>query len=153
MLPEPRTRRAEEPVVSKAQPDATPSTEERAAERQRELEQIGAGVDRCYGALQRKDVVQLAEMYNPASKSDHDKLKKLSRILRTYEWAAVVGERVDRPQQIGPASAAMEFSFLLTWKDAFGGRVNSRPVFRVEYARRGTQWEMTSCRIVGSPKL
>ena len=153
VLPEPRTRRAEEPLVSDAQPDATPSAEERAAMRQRELEQIGAGVDRCYGALQRKDVVQLAEMYDPASKSDHDKLKKLSRILRTPEWAAVVSQRVDRPPQIGPASVATEFSFLLTWKDAFGGRVNSRPVFRVEYAQQGAQWEMTSCRIVGSPKL
>jgi serine/threonine protein kinase len=153
VLPEPRTGRAEEPGMTEAQRVAAPSSEQRAAERQRALEQLGAGVDRCYGALHRKDVVQLAEMYDPVSKSDHDKLKKLSRILRTDEWAAVVGPRVDGRPQIGPAGGAMEFSFLLSWKDAFGGRVKSQTVFRAEYVSRGTQWEMTSCRIVGSPKL
>jgi hypothetical protein len=47
----------------------------------------------------------------------------------------------------------MEFSFRLTWKDAFGGRLSSRPVFRAEFARNGDGWNMSSCRIIGSPKL
>ena len=149
VLPRPRTGRAE---VAQAEAGAAPPVETSAVQQQRALEEIGAAVDRCYGAIQRKDVVQLAEMYNPVTRSDRDNLKKLSRILRTDEWDAAVDRRVDTPQQIGPASATTEFSFHLTWKDAFGGRVNSRPVFRVEYARRDNQWQMTSCRIVGSPK-
>jgi hypothetical protein len=47
----------------------------------------------------------------------------------------------------------MEFSFRLTWKDAFGGRLSSKPVFRAEFARNGSGWGMSSCRIVGSPRL
>jgi hypothetical protein len=111
------------------------------------------GVEQCYGALRQKDVARLAAIYNSASKADRDKLKKLSRILWTQEWAAVVGERVDGPQRVDAATAAMEFSFRLTWKDAFGGRLSSRPVFRAEFARNGNGWGMSSCRIIGSPKL
>jgi hypothetical protein len=47
----------------------------------------------------------------------------------------------------------MDFSVRLTWKDAFGGHLSSQPVFRTEFVRIGDRWEMTSCRIIGSPKL
>ena len=47
----------------------------------------------------------------------------------------------------------MEFSFQLVWKDAFGGRLTSHPVFRAEFARSGNEWEISNCRMVGSPKL
>jgi hypothetical protein len=95
----------------------------------------------------------VAELYRPTKKSDEDKLNKLMRILRTEEWTAVVGERIDGTQQLGTDAAAMEFTFQLVWKDAFGGRLTSRPVFRAELARTGNEWEISSCRIVGSPKL
>ncbi|MEO8089999.1 MAG: protein kinase [Gemmatimonadales bacterium] len=113
---------------------------------------IPGGVEQCYDALRSKDVELVAELYRPRDKSDREKLNKLSRILRTEEWSAVVGERVDGPRQPGPPPAA-EFSFQLVWKDAFGGRLSSRPVFRAEFVRSGNQWEVSSCRIVGSPKL
>lgn len=111
------------------------------------------GVNRCYSALQSKDVTRVAEMYQPATASDQDKLRKLSRILSTGEWDARVGPRVEGAHQIGAETAAMDFSFDLAWKDAFGGRLSSQPVFRAEFARKGSRWEMSSCRIVGSPKL
>jgi hypothetical protein len=41
----------------------------------------------------------------------------------------------------------------MVWKDAFGGHLTSRPVFRAEFARHGYEWELSSCRITGSPKL
>jgi hypothetical protein len=47
----------------------------------------------------------------------------------------------------------MEFSFQLAWRDAFGGRLSSRPVFRAEFTRDGARWRLASCRIVGSPRL
>ena len=113
---------------------------------------ILTGVQQCYEALRSKNVARVAELYRPTTKSDRDKLNKLTRILRTEEWSAVVGERVDGDRQLG-AEAAAQFSFQLMWKDAFGGRLTSRPVFRVEFAKNGKAWEMSSCRIVGSPKL
>jgi serine/threonine protein kinase len=122
-------------------------------ERRRIETQLRAGTDDCYTALRSKDVRRLTAMYHPATKSDEGKLKELSRILRTQEWAAVVGKRVDGNRQIGPESAAMEFSFRLTWKDAFGGHLSSQPVFRAEFTRQGDRWQMSGCRIVGSPKL
>lgn len=112
-----------------------------------------AGVQQCYDAVRSKDVARVAELYRPASKSDEDKLNKLTRILRTEEWAAVVGDRVDGARKLGRQAAAMEFSFQLVWKDAFGGRLASRPVFRAELAKKGDEWEISSCRIVGSPRL
>jgi hypothetical protein len=64
-----------------------------------------------------------------------------------------VGDREDGTQHIDGATAAMDFSFRLTWKDAFGGRLSSNPVFRAEFAKNGNSWDLSSCRIVGSPNL
>jgi hypothetical protein len=64
-----------------------------------------------------------------------------------------VSERVDGTRRLGLDIAAAEFSVTLTWKDAFGGRLTSRPVFRAEFARTPSGWEMSSCRIIGSPTL
>jgi serine/threonine protein kinase/acyl dehydratase len=153
VLPQPRTGRAEQPLEAVAPPPGGPSPEDVAAERQRILDQMRAGVEQCYGALQHKDVARLAQIYNSASKADQEKLNKLSRILRTHEWGAVVGEREDGAQRVEAGTAAMEFSFRLTWKDAFGGRLSSQPVFRAEFAKNGSSWDLSSCRIIGSPKL
>ncbi len=146
---------AELPMETAAPPPRPkPSGAETAALEQRRLEaQLRKGVEDCYLALRSRNVPRVTEMYRPASKADQEKLRKLSRILRTREWSAVVGKRVDGSRHIGPQSAAMEFSFGLTWKDAFGGHLRSEPVFRAEFARRADQWQMSSCRIVGSPKL
>jgi serine/threonine-protein kinase len=127
--------------------------ENRSAERARLDAAIRRGVLQCYDALRSKDVNRVAQLYRPTRKSDEDKLNKLTRILETEEWTAVVGERVDGARQLGTGAAAAEFSFQLVWKDAFGGRLTSRPVFRAEFAKNGNEWEISSCRIVGSPKL
>jgi len=110
-------------------------------------------VDQCYNAVAQKDVSELEDLYRPESKSDRDNLKKLSRILRTSEWAAQVGEREDGAQRMGSATASMEFGFRLSWKDAFGGRLTSRPVFRVDFVKDGSRLNLTSCRIIGTPDL
>jgi hypothetical protein len=47
----------------------------------------------------------------------------------------------------------MEFGFRLSWKDAFGGRLSSRPMFRAEFTESGGKLDLASCRIVNSPKL
>ncbi|MGH7525629.1 MAG: Ig-like domain-containing protein, partial [Gemmatimonadales bacterium] len=114
---------------------------------------IVEGAKECYESIRSKSVPRLTKLYLPETPSDEDKLERLSRILRTGEWDAEVGERIDGDRQIGLKSAQMEFSFRLTWKDAFGGRRSSQPHFRAEFTRIGDRWEMSSCRIVGSPKL
>ena len=137
--------------VERPQPVATRGgwAEDRALAEDR----VRAGVSECYGALRAGDVARLTAMYRPAGRSDEEKLKKLSRILRTGEWEASVGERVDGARRIGLDAAMMEFSVRLTWKDSFGGRLASEPVFRAEFARTAKGWEMSRCRIVGSPTL
>jgi len=124
-----------------------------AEERLAAEERVRAGVEACYGALQSRDVQRLAALYRPATRSDEEKLKKLSRILSTHEWDAKVSERSDGTRRIGLDVAAAEFSVTLTWKDAFGGRLTSRPVFRAEFGRTASGWELSSCRITGSPTL
>ncbi len=130
----------------------SPETES-SRERQRVEARILAGVEQCYAALASKDVARVAELYHASTRSDYDKLSKLKSILQNREWSAAVGQRVDRNKQISPEAATMEFSFRLTWKDAFGGHLSSQPVFRAEFVRTADQWEMSSCRIVGAPKL
>ena len=132
-------------------PPEEPAEEDPDAARQRLEAGILTGVQQCYDALRSKNVARVAELYRPTKRSDRDKLNKLTRILRTEEWSAVVGERVDGARQLSTEAAAMEFSFQLVWKDAFGGRLTSRPVFRAEVAKNGNEWEISSCRIVGSP--
>jgi serine/threonine protein kinase/uncharacterized protein YjdB len=144
VLPAPPTVRAERP---------TAAVGDHTSERQQLEARLRSGAEQCYDALSAKDVARVAEMYRPATKSDEENLKRLSRILRTAEWEAVVGQRTDGVRQIGTERATAEFSFHLAWKDAFGGRLGSDPVFRAEFAREGDRWEMSSCRIVGSAKL
>ena len=123
------------------------------AERRRREAWLLTAVEQCYEALRSKDVARLEEFYRPASKSDEDKLSRITRILRTEEWAAVVGERINGKRHPDADPPTMEFTVQLVWKDAFGGRLTSRPVFRTTLARTGSNWELSSCRIVGSPKL
>jgi hypothetical protein len=139
-----------------------PLTEPRAAVRpeadppvdRRQLEsRLREGVEDCYGAVRSKDLERLAEVYRPKTYADQDKLKRLTRILRTEPWKAVVGKRVDGVREMGTRAAAAEFSFRLVWRDAHGGRLSSQPIFRAEFARDSAGWAMSSCRIVGSPKL
>jgi len=156
---EPGPGPSEKPEEPAAKPDVTSLQEGRSAEQARSAERtrrdvtIRLGVLKCYGALRSKDIARVTDLYGPGNKSDEDKLNKLTRILETKEWAAVIGERVDGARQVGNTSAAVEFSFQLVWKDAFGGRLTSRPVFRAEFVKNGNEWEISSCRIAGSPKL
>jgi serine/threonine-protein kinase len=120
----------------------------------RKLEgKVRDGVEECYRAVRSKDLDRLAKLYAPKTGEDEDKLRRLTRILRTEPWQAVVGRRVDGVRELGSATPAAEFSFRLTWRDSYGGRLSSQPIFRAEFARDGEKWTMSSCRIVGSPKL
>ena len=153
VLKQPRTSRLEPPTELPAQTVASAPAPDPAAEQRRIIEQIVSGVERCYGALQRKDVAQVEELYRPETSDDRERLSKLARILRTREWEAAVGARVDGAQRVDEGSATMDFGFRMTWKDAFGGRLSSQPVFRAEFTRNGNALDLSSCRIVNSPKL
>lgn len=120
----------------------------------RELEsRMREGVEDCYDAVRAKDLGRVEKMYHPKTYADEDKLKRLVRILRTEPWKAVVGKRVDGARELAANAAAAEFSFRLTWRDSHGGRLSSQPIFRAEFAPSPDGWAMSSCRIVGSPKL
>ncbi|MFL5450255.1 MAG: protein kinase domain-containing protein [Gemmatimonadales bacterium] len=151
VLPQPRTSRTE--LAAEARSSSPTPAADPAAERLRLIDEMRQAVDRCYNAVAQKDVSELEELYHPESKTDRDNLKKLSRILRTSEWAAQVGEREDGAQRIGSATASMEFGFRLSWKDSFGGRLTSQPVFRVDFVKDGSGLNLTSCRIIGTPDL
>jgi uncharacterized protein YjdB len=152
ILPQPRTGRSE-PPPTQVPPRVVASDNDGAREHQKFVEQMMAGVEECYRALHDKDVVRVQALYNPADKGDEDRLKKLSRILSTHEWDAQIGERQDGAQRVGDNTARMDFSFRLSWKDAFGGRLSSYPAFRAEFSTVGSQLTLSSCRIINSPKL
>jgi hypothetical protein len=136
------------PAAKEATPDDEPPVDRRKLEGK-----LRDGVEECYGAVRSKDLDRLAELYAPKSPADEDKLRRLTRILRTEPWEAVVGRRVDGVRQLGSRTAAAEFSFRLTWRGSYGGRLSSQPIFRLELTRDGEEWVRSSCRILGSPKL
>jgi eukaryotic-like serine/threonine-protein kinase len=156
-LPQPLAGQGYEPEFEPADEEepAVPTTVPvfNNAERSRREAWLLTAVEQCYEAIRSRDVARLQELYRPESPSDQDKLNRLTRILRTEEWAAVVGERINGERHLAGDSPSMEFSFQLVWKDAFGGRLTSRPVFRTVIARRGSNWGASGCRIVGTPKL
>lgn len=152
ILPQPRTGRVE-PATEATVQHPVPSAPDPDGARQQILQQMMAGVEQCYMALREKDLPRVQALYNPATKTDLDKLKKLSRILGTHEWAAEIGEREDGAQRVADNFARMEFSFRMSWKDAFGGRLSSYPLFRAEFSLVGNQLTLSSCRITNSPKL
>ena len=134
--------------------EATPAPAEPPPVDRRKLEgELRDAIEECYRAVRSKDLDRLAKLYAPMTPADEDKLRRLTRILRTEPWEAVVGRRVDGVRELGSPTAAAEFSFRLTWRDSYGGRLSSQPIFRVELARDGEDWTTSSCRIVGSPKL
>jgi eukaryotic-like serine/threonine-protein kinase len=151
VLSPPQTARSTSDIEDRqAQP--TPQTDPD-AERRLLADQMIAGVEECYSALKTKDLARVEQLYRPVTKADRENLKKLTGILRRQEWAAVVGERKDGSQRIDAKSASMDFGFLLTWKDAFGGHLRSEPAFRAEFTRKGAEAQLSSCRIIGSPRL
>ena len=143
----PRSVPAPAPAAAAERPDDRP------VDRRKLEARIRAGVDDCYRTIRSKDLDRLARLYDPKTMADEDKLRRLSRILRTEPWQAVVGRRVDGVRELGPGSAAAEFSFRLTWRDSYGGHLSSQPIFRAEFTREADDWVLSSCRIVGSPKL
>jgi serine/threonine-protein kinase len=157
--PEERTAEPQRPVASPAPkpiPAAPPPADdddEPPKDRRKAESAIRDGVEECYRAVRSKELDRLARLYAPKTLADEDKLRRLTRILRTEPWQAVVGRRVDGLRELHSRSAAAEFSFRLTWRDSYGGRLSSQPIFRAEFARDRDEWTMSSCRIVGSPKL
>jgi hypothetical protein len=134
--------------------EATPARADAPPVDRRKLEgELRDAIEECYRAVRSKDLDRLAKLYAPKTPADEDKLRRITRILRTEPWEAVVGRRVDGVRELGSPTAAAEFSFRLTWRDSYGGRLSSQPIFRVELARDGEDWTTSSCRIVGSPKL
>jgi hypothetical protein len=145
---------AERPTRPARAADESPEAADDPPPDARKLESaIRDGVDECYRTVRAKQLDQLARLYDPRTVADEEKLRRLTRILRTEPWQAVVGRRVDGARELGSRTAAAEFSFRLAWRDAYGGRLSSQPIFRAEFARDGEDWTMSSCRIVGSPKL
>jgi hypothetical protein len=112
---------------------------------------VEAGVAECYGALRANDLNRLTSMYRPSTRSDREALKRLSRILGSGPSSVTVGERLDRDPQIGADDATMDFSVRLTWRGSSGEPRSSEPLFRAEFARSARGWELSSCRIVGTP--
>jgi hypothetical protein len=156
--PQPLAGQGYEPEFEPAEREEEPAVQQTVplfnnAERGRREAWLLTAVEQCYEAVRSRDLARLEELYRPESASDHNKLSRLNRILSTEEWAAVVGERINGERHLAGNAPSMEFSFQLVWKDAFGGRLTSRPVFRTVISKRGSNWEASSCRIVGTPKL
>jgi hypothetical protein len=103
--------------------------------------------------VQSHNLFRLQAIWQPQNQNDHENLRQLSRVLGTSELNATVGERVERPPVIGPEAATMDFTVPLVWQDPPRAAHNAMLVFRAEFVRAAGRWEMSSCRIVGTPKF
>jgi hypothetical protein len=123
------------------------------ADPERTADWMATGVDECFGALQSQNVYRLRALWQPQSAPDEANLKELTRILASSDVEVTVGERIDRPPAIGPEAATMDFNVPFTWREPSRGARTAQLLFRAEFVRAAGRWEMSSCRIVGTPKL
>jgi serine/threonine-protein kinase len=110
------------------------------------------GVEECYGALRGRDLDRIEQLYAPATKSDRETLKRLTRLLRAGGGAGV-GQRTDLAPEIHTDKAAAQFVVELSWLDGTGDRRRAQPLFQAEFERRDAAWTITACRIVGPSGL
>jgi uncharacterized protein YjdB len=110
------------------------------------------GVEECYGALRGRDLDRIEQLYTPATKSDRETLKRLTRLLHTGGGTSI-GQRTDLGPEIHTDKAAAQFAVELSWMDGSGNRRRAQPIFQAEFERRDATWTMTACRIVGPSGL
>jgi hypothetical protein len=113
---------------------------------------LEAGVEECHQALRSRDMGRVRALWRPASETDEDNLRRLGRVLQAGGRSTAVGDRADGASTIGFESASMEFSVPLTWSNS-SGRHTGQADFRAEFALNAGRWEMSSCRMVGSPSF
>jgi serine/threonine protein kinase len=113
---------------------------------------LETGVEECYQALRSRDMRRVRALWRPTSETDEDNLKRLGRVLQAGGGSTAVGDRADGASMVGFESASVEFSVPLTSRDPSGGRTG-RADFRAEFALNAGRWEMSSCRMVGSPSF
>jgi uncharacterized protein YjdB len=114
---------------------------------------MATALDECFGAVQSQNVYRLRAIWQSQSPADEENLKRLTRILDTSGWNATVGERIEQAPVIGPEAATMDFIVPLAWREPPGGPRSAQLLFRAEFVRAAGRWEMSSCRIVGTPKF
>ena len=110
------------------------------------------GVEECYGALRGRDLDRIEQLYTPATKSDRETLKRLTRLLRAGGGTSI-GQRTDLGPEIHTDKAAAQFAVELSWIDGSSNRRRAQPIFQAEFERRDATWTMTACRIVGPSGL
>ena len=87
---------------------------------------------------------------SPKTYADEDKLKRLTRILRTEPWKAVVGKRVDGAREMGAETRGGGVQLPPGMEGPHGGRLSSQPIFRAEFARTAAAGR---CRAAASSDL
>jgi hypothetical protein len=110
------------------------------------------GVEECYGALRGRDLDRIEQLYTPATKSDRETLKRLTRLLHAGGGTSI-GQRTDLGPEIHTDKAAAQFAVDLSWIDGSSNRRRAQPIFQADFERRDATWTMTACRIVGPSGL
>ena len=114
---------------------------------------LEAGVEECYQALRSKDMRRVRALWRPDHRDRRGEPQAAGpRPPGGRADRRRVGDRADGASTVGFESASLEFSVPLTWSDP-SGRRTGRADFRAEFALNAGRWEMSSCRMVGSPSF
>jgi hypothetical protein len=95
----------------------------------------------------------MESLYVASTPEDRRNKEKLLTLMRRAEAQLTVTGGSVSPPQIRSDGATSEFHVGLGWRSSFGPRRSASIVFRAEFAPAGGGWNMTTCRIVGTPTL
>jgi hypothetical protein len=105
--------------------------------------------DECVAALVRRDAAWLTSHYAASSIGDQTNLRTLTDLLNRQ------GYRVSDPVVAQPeiATGTVDLQVSVRYRTAFGPLRSLTVPFKVNASPNGSQWRLSSCRVVGVLKL
>ena len=106
-------------------------------------------MQRYLTALRAHDGRTVASLYNPQSDQDRKNEQVLLRLMDGAAKLTAAEPRVS-PGTIDGATASVDFSVPLSWRNPFGRIRQETVAFRMEMRRDGAEWRAVSVRVVGT---
>jgi eukaryotic-like serine/threonine-protein kinase len=115
--------------------------------------EVRGASERCTRALQSRDLTELIALAHAGTASEKETLNKLVSLLRDDQAKLNIAAPVFGQPLVSETGAIGNFSVQLTWRSSFGRQRESNVSFETVLARGADGWQLSSCHVVGSPRL
>ena len=136
------------PSLPKAESTRAAPAVDPAAEDARARAAIEGAVQQYVAALRAHDAQRVRSLYRATSDQDRKNEQALLRLLEGAAKLTAADPRIAVPRITG-ATASVEFSVPMAWRNPFG-RIREQTIpFRAELERGGAEWRLTSSQVTG----